>query len=87
MQCTPPGKGAHACAPSVCYPAIKHVQELLPKCDEALQSRLVGSVDPLGREPYLKRVEDGTIWVRAFLAPSALICLLAAHGSWLRKAS
>ena len=43
--------------------SVYHLSEvLLPACNQALQSQLADSSTPLGREPYLQRVEDGTIW-------------------------
>lgn len=43
--------------------SVHHLSEvLLPACISALQPHLAGSSSPLGREPYLQRPEDGTIW-------------------------
>ena len=43
--------------------SVYHLSEvLLPACNQALQSQLANSSSPLGSEPYLQRVEDGTIW-------------------------
>ena len=43
--------------------SVYHLNEiLLPACNQALQSQLADSEQPLGCEPYLQRVEDGTIW-------------------------
>ena len=43
--------------------SVYHLNEiLLPACNQALQSQLADSEQPLGCEPYLQCVEDGTIW-------------------------
>ena len=43
--------------------SVYHLTEvLLPSCNQALQTRLADSADPLGNKPYLQCATDATVW-------------------------